>query len=401
MTRLAPLVLAAAVALSSVATPRSAGAQETTDPTAEISPELGAVRVSSPRYRSAQQRYDATAAALHQATTSKLEAEARLVELAVRDGELTAQVLAETGRKKQAGLELAEIREGLRQLAVDSYINGGRHLAALTELFDPTRATQVGADRVIFDTVHDDRADAERLTEANYDAAVRAIDAAVDERRVVRVDIVDTTGRRDAAAVDETRLSGELVTRQVELDQARATATVVGTDFTLVALDAYHRAARHLAETQPSCGIRWWAVAGISRIEGRHGTYRGTTLLPNGETTPHIIGIPLTGENGTRYIGDSDSGTLDGDSAYDRAVGPMQFIPTTWARWGRDGNGDGVVDPHNLYDATLAAASYLCNYAPLTDDEGLYRAFFGYNHADWYAAAVLAYAHGYATLRLP
>jgi membrane-bound lytic murein transglycosylase B len=370
-------------------------------PVAQISPELARVRVSSPRYRAAEQHYDATAASLAGVFEAKLAADARLVELAADEAALTARIAAETQRKKAAGIELAEIREALRQLAVDSYIKGGRPIDDLTQAFDPSRVTELGADRVIVDTVHDDRTAAEHRTEAVYDAAVRAIDGAVAGRRAVRVDIADTTARRDAAAADEVRLTAELAARQVEVDQARATATVVGTDFALVALDAYHRAAVRLAETQPGCGITWWAIAGISRIEGRHGTYRGTELLADGQTTPHIIGIPLTGENGTRYIGDSDSGSIDGDAVYDRAVGPMQFIPTTWARWARDGNGDGVTDPHNLYDAALATASYLCAYAPLTDDEGLYRAYFGYNHADWYATAVLTYAHGYATLTLP
>ena len=44
----------------------------------------------------------------------------------------------------------------------------------------------------------------------------------------------------------------------------------------------------------------------------------------------------------------------------DRAVGPMQFLPASWARYGADGNGDGVRDPHQLDDAALAAAAYLC-----------------------------------------
>src|SRR5438128_1511384 len=46
--------------------------------------------------------------------------------------------------------------------------------------------------------------------------------------------------------------------------------------------------------------------------------------------------------------------------SYARAMGPMQFLPGTWARYAADGDGDGIPDPQNLFDATLAAARYLC-----------------------------------------
>jgi len=79
----------------------------------------------------------------------------------------------------------------------------------------------------------------------------------------------------------------------------------------------------------------------------------------------------------------------------------MQFIPQTWARWGRDGDGDGDRDPQNLYDATAAAAAYLCAGRRLVDDAGLRAGYFSYNHSEAYVEAVLAHAHGYATFRIP
>ena len=39
----------------------------------------------------------------------------------------------------------------------------------------------------------------------------------------------------------------------------------------------------------------------------------------------------------------------------------MQFIPSTWMIYGADGNGDGIKDPFNIFDAALAAANYLCD----------------------------------------
>ena len=97
--------------------------------------------------------------------------------------------------------------------------------------------------------------------------------------------------------------------REAERDRARATATVEDADFALVALDAYWRA----AAGEEACGIQWWALAGISRVEGRHGTYGGAELLADGSNTRPIIGIPLTGAGGTAAVGDSDGGALDGD----------------------------------------------------------------------------------------
>ena len=79
----------------------------------------------------------------------------------------------------------------------------------------------------------------------------------------------------------------------------------------------------------------------------------------------------------------------------------MQFIPSTWERWGRDGNGDGVRDPQNLYDATAAAAAYLCNGRRLTDDDGLRAGYLSYNRSVAYVERVLSFAHSYATLAIP
>ena len=77
---------------------------------------------------------------------------------------------------------------------------------------------------------------------------------------------------------------------------------------------------------------------------------------------------------------DTDDGVLDGDTVYDRAVGPMQFIPTTWRLFDADGNLDGETDPQNIYDAALASARYLCAASPMTTLAGEQRAYFAYNH---------------------
>ena len=147
------------------------------------------------------------------------------------------------------------------------------------------------------------------------------------------------------------------------------------------------------ADTCP--GMSWTVLAAVAKVETDHGRFAGAELQPNGDVQPAIIGIPLNGSNGTAAIRDTDGGTLDGDGTWDRAVGPLQFIPSTWARYGVDANRDGAADPHNFYDAVHAAARYLCaNGAGIVDT--LRIAVLAYNHADWYADQVLALAQRYA-----
>jgi hypothetical protein len=68
------------------------------------------------------------------------------------------------------------------------------------------------------------------------------------------------------------------------------------------------------------------------------------------------------------------------------AVGWMQFLPSTWRKWGVDGNKDGRKDPYNPVDAIFAAARYLkaAGY-----EKNVRQAIFAYNHADWYVDSVM------------
>ena len=163
-----------------------------------------------------------------------------------------------------------------------------------------------------------------------------------------------------------------------------------------VALNAYRVAAARVGSAQPACGLQWWLLAGIGRVESNHGRYGGATLTASGESRPHIVGQALDGTV-YDYIADTDGGRLDGDSRYDHAVGPMQFIPSTWALYGLDGNGDRVASPFNIYDAALAAARYLCAAGgDLRTAAGQNRAVLAYNHSDEYLALVLRTAAAYA-----
>jgi cell wall-associated NlpC family hydrolase len=102
-------------------------------------------------------------------------------------------------------------------------------------------------------------------------------------------------------------------------------------------------------------GIPWEVLAAINKVESDFG----------------------------RNLGPSSAG----------AVGWMQFMPSTWARWGIDANGDGVADPDNPTDAIFSAARYLAGCGGQFD---IARAVYCYNHASWYVNEVMGLAAVYS-----
>lgn len=177
------------------------------------------------------------------------------------------------------------------------------------------------------------------------------------------------------------------------------------TDFTgrhipAVALNAYRTAAVESTRIAPGCRVDWTVLAAIGKVESDHGRIHGPrTLGPDGTVSPPIVGPALDGTNGTQAIPDTDGGRLDGDPTWDHAVGPMQFIPATWRELARDGNGDGVKDPQNLYDAALTAAAHLCLRHPgdYGDETQLRRALLSYNASTAYVDDVLRWVDAYRT----
>ncbi|MGW0081746.1 lytic transglycosylase domain-containing protein [Streptomyces sp. NPDC003393] len=158
-------------------------------------------------------------------------------------------------------------------------------------------------------------------------------------------------------------------------------------------LDAYKKAEAELRASKPGCNLPWQLLAAIGKVES--GQARGGRVDANGKTLSPILGPVLNG-SGFAHISDTDHGAYDGDTRYDRAIGPMQFIPSTWAWAGRDGNGDGQKDPDNVYDAALAAGHYLCrNGWDLSDDADLRRAILSYNYSEDYLNTVLSWLEYY------
>ncbi|WP_067845313.1 lytic transglycosylase domain-containing protein [Nocardia lijiangensis] len=164
-----------------------------------------------------------------------------------------------------------------------------------------------------------------------------------------------------------------------------------------VAIAAYQSAERTLDAENPDCNMPWNLLAGIGRVESTHAF--GGKADTDGNPLSPVYGPVLDGSlAGNNVIHDSDDGALDGLGGYDRAVGPMQFLPETWKRYAADGNGDGIADPQNLYDAALTAGKYLCagglNMRDLAQQS---RAILRYNNSMAYVANVMAWSNSYGS----
>ena len=125
-----------------------------------------------------------------------------------------------------------------------------------------------------------------------------------------------------------------------------------------VALSAYRNAEMKMSAEAPGCGVSWNLLAGIGRIESGHAN--NGAVDANGTAVYPIYGPALDGTlPGNEVILQSSVGNR---ATYARAMGPMQFLPGTWARYASDGRGDGAPNrricstPHWRPPATCAAA---------------------------------------------
>jgi hypothetical protein len=161
-----------------------------------------------------------------------------------------------------------------------------------------------------------------------------------------------------------------------------------------IVLQAYKMAAGRLAAEQPQCGLPWFLLAGIGKIESNHANNgnvdaSGTALTP-------ISGPVLDGHLPGNEV------VKNADGSFSRAEGPMQFMPGTWAAWGSDGNGDGKKDPQNIFDATYSAGRYLCaGVTGIMNGANPVNAVLRYNNSMAYVGTVLAWATAYSTGVMP
>ncbi|HEY0949141.1 lytic transglycosylase domain-containing protein [Nocardioides sp.] len=162
------------------------------------------------------------------------------------------------------------------------------------------------------------------------------------------------------------------------------------------ALAAYQRAETVINAADKSCHLSWQLIAAIGRVESDHGRTNGNTLSPQGVAKPGIFGVALDGTHGTTRIADTDAGQYDADARFDRAIGPMQFIPSTWSVVGVDADGDGERNPQDIDDAALATAVYLCSGPDdLSTPSGQRAAVYRYNHSTAYVDLVLSIMNAY------
>ncbi|ABL80040.1 secreted protein [Nocardioides sp. JS614] len=179
-------------------------------------------------------------------------------------------------------------------------------------------------------------------------------------------------------------------------DGAGIVSTASTSGIPSAALAAYQRAETVINAADKSCHLSWQLIAAIGRVESDHGRTNGNTLDAQGVARPGIYGIALDGSHGTTRITDTDAGQYDADARFDRAIGPMQFIPSTWSVVGVDADGDGQRNPQDVDDAALATAVYLCSGSDdLSTPAGQRAAVYRYNHSSSYVDLVLSIAAAY------
>ncbi|MFD3702729.1 lytic transglycosylase domain-containing protein [Nocardia sp. NPDC058658] len=188
------------------------------------------------------------------------------------------------------------------------------------------------------------------------------------------------------------------VVKTVALPDDRASADLPAGPLGIpgIAVAAYQTAEQQLAVENPHCGMSWSLLAGIGRVESTHAYGKADA---QGNPIKAVYGPVLDGSlAGNNVIHDSDGGDLDGLGSYDRAIGPMQFLPETWHRYAADGNADGVADPQNLFDAALTAGRYLCDGGlNMRDLSQQSKAILRYNNSMAYVANVMAWSGSYSS----
>jgi hypothetical protein len=369
---------------------------------ARLSPELATVPIDSSQYGVARARFVSVQSNLALAQDAFYRAAAAVNSLTGTEARLVTQIETAETRRLAAEQRLAELRQSIEALAVASYVRGGLGQTVQTDDLDLDDAAEHHEEQALVRVVTNHHRE-------DYDTNVRIRDHSTREieRNTLLLDstrqrIAETTVARDSAGASAIRLAAELEVARKAVADSRMTAQVIGADFPLVAMDAFWRAAGKINGEAPGCNLRWTILAGISRVEGVHGTWGGSSLDGDGGTTQRITGPPLNGSRNTAVVGDTDGGLWDDDTTWDRGVGPMGFIPTSWRIFGSDGNGDGNFDPHNIYDAAEASARLLCwASAGLDTDEGLRAALFRYNRSQRYVDIVAGYIRSYDALNLP
>jgi len=323
---------------------------------------------------------------------------AAALDKALADSEAKRASLA--GEERAAADKLEGTRTRMRTAAVSEYVSGGGTTIA-NQLLRSGNIESFARNRVYGGAV----LQSQNVLLINYrdlltkvTATTSGLGRQIDRTKADRSLI---TQELEALTVQRVLREQELAQRQTLNQLVTAAASVLPSDIPALVLDAYVRAAAAANRRTPGCRIHWSAIAAIGRTESGHARSGGASLTLAGDVLPHILGPRLDG-NGFAFIADTDGGLYDGDLQVDRAVGPMQFIPSTWKALGEDGNGDGIRDPNNIYDSATATGMYLCRSSQGLDvDANLYKAAINYNHSASYAATIVTRAREYINLNMP
>ncbi len=378
--------------------PTSTAAPTQTGATVTLSPEVAKLPAES----AALQRAESALASLERSRSravDEMAAERSALEVDTADLSAVSALAERRAAQADKAAQLVEhTRSTLTELGVQRFVVGDHLLEGLDPALSAERAQELNRQKVLGDV------GTEHLLAQHRYVADRSAELTSELRDLrAREDDLEDSSQRHSARIEQlgdqvTQLDADIVEATTARDSARLGATISGTDISTVAMDAYWRAAQMYALVDPSCGVSWSVLAGIGRTETNHGTYRGATVGNDGVVRPPIFGPELDGSNAFAIVRDSDAGRLDGTANTDRAVGPMQFLPSTWRTVGLDADGDGTADPHDLYDAAASAADYLCRSGPgLSDPARLRAAVLTYNRSQEYADLVLERADSYAT----
>ncbi|MEQ8841442.1 MAG: lytic murein transglycosylase [Acidimicrobiales bacterium] len=369
-------------------------------PDDRLDPRIAGLELRGAAWDRAVARLDAALFAQAENDRNLASATRRMDTLTSESADVAVSLRAVTEETEGLATRLADVEAVLAARALDRYVNFGSD--PLLGLDDPADATELARSEAL----------GERVDEVQFSTREEILErqrnADQEQRHLLGRSVELTAEIGSTRSVIEERLASvdalerEVVAATEAVRSARWSATLPGTDLSVVALDAYLNAEDLLAQDFSTCDLEWWMIAGVARIESWHGRYGGRSLRADGRADRPIIGIALDGGPGVLAIVDTDGGEYDGDVEWDRAVGPLQFIPETWSRRGRDGNGDGWADPQNLYDAAYSAGRYLCALGgDLSARSALRSAYFGYNNSTAYVNDVIGHADDYADFRLP
>lgn len=350
-SRLSVLVFAVVCALLVI--DGSAGAETSDDVRARADAATERVAALQTEVRAASSEYQRALRGLAGAVTQEVSADA------AADADAQAALMADLDRVaavralEQSGGSLAMV-DGLLSSESPSDLAARMKISTevLAVLSSGSEFLESAAQRSSrFARQQDQGADASMVTVADVEATYRRLEGLLSEQEQVLATLDEQAKELAAAERLQAQIDAERAAAAAAASTASGEATAGGIPKSYLAL--YQSAAATCS------GLPWPILAAIGQVESGHGTNTG----------PSSAG----------------------------AMGPMQFLPSTFAAYRVDGDGDGVADIWNPADSIYSAARYLCANGAGGGPRALYAAIYRYNHADWYVLMVVRVAGELAT----